>query len=109
MARKVRKKGAAVSAVLALSVVMVLQIVFLVMALGERRSCAAVQAENDMLEVECNNLKVSLVQYQDLERVRTEAARLGMHVPDEANIRVISVQLTGQEDTAYALDASRGD
>ena len=109
MARKARRKGALIPAALVLTAVLALQIVFLVMAVGERRSCAAVQAENDMLEVECNNLQVSLDQFQSLERVREGAAALGMREPDEGSIRVISVQLTASEDTSYTLDASRGD
>ena len=80
------------------------QITFAAQLHGKAKQIARVDAQIHELEGQRENLQVYLSMYQSIDRIRTRAEQLGMRLPDETQIRVVSVPGTAEDALAQTAE-----
>jgi len=69
------------------------QIIMITRINSQNRKACAVESEIVELNATADNLKHSISQYHDLDRISARATQLGMNQPTDDQIRVVSVNL----------------
>ena len=85
------------------ALVLITQITLGVQLNARSKQVARVDAQIRELEIQKESLEVYLSMYQSIDRVKARAEALGMKLPDETQIRVVSVP--GLEGTQSAQAA----
>lgn len=68
-----------------------MQITMLARIYGENKRASAIEREVVEMNAKADNLELSINQYHNLDRIAVQAQNLGMTLPDETQIRVVSV------------------
>ena len=79
---------------------LVTQICLLAEISGKTKEIARVNAETERLSAQKDNLEVQLASFRSTERIRREAMELGMQLPEEDQLRVISIPQEASTHTA---------
>ena len=82
-----------------------LQITFFAQMSAKSKEIAQVDAQIHELEGQKENLQVYLSMYQSIDRVKSRAEAIGMRLPDEGQIRVVSVPGLAEDGLVQTADS----
>ena len=83
---------------------LVTQICLLAEISGKTKEISRVNAETERLSAQKDNLEVQLASFRSTERIRREALELGMQLPQEDQLRVISIPQEYQEASTHTAE-----
>ena len=89
--RRSRSRKLLIVAAVVLFVGLFVQITMLARISGENKRAAKLEKEITRLASDAENLELVINKYHNLEDIEAKARRLGMDLPDETQIRVVSV------------------
>lgn len=76
------------------------QITMLSRISAENKRASRLEGELAELSARAENLELSINQYHDLSAIALQAQQMGMEVPDDTQIRVVSVARSGAQNTS---------
>ena len=89
-AREARNRKLRLALAVCVMAMLFVQITFAAQLHAKAKEIALVEAQIHELEGQKESLQVYLSMYQSIDRIRTRAEQLGMRLPDETQIRVVS-------------------
>ena len=87
-----------------LAAILIVQISMAAQVSGHAKQLSRVDAQILELQAQKENLEVYLNMCQSIDRVKARAEAIGMVIPDETQIRVVSVPGFAAEDSAQTAD-----
>ena len=85
-----------------------LQIAMAARLMRQNRRMQALQADIVAWTAQASNLELALSQYKNLDRVADQAARMGMDLPTEGQIRVVNVPDIVRDTSAQSAGEGAG-
>ena len=103
--RRTRSGKLLMAAAIVLFIGLFVQITMLARISGENKRAAKLESEITKLASDAENLELVINKYHNLEDIEAKARKLGMDLPDETQIRVVSV--SGIEGSGTVQTAER--
>ena len=103
--RRTRSGKLLMAAAIVLFIGLFVQITMLARISGENKRAAKLESEITKLASDAENLELVINKYHNLEDIEAKARKLGMDLPDETQIRVVSV--AGIEESGSVQTAER--